>query len=325
MAEEIKKTILFLGDSLISYTTERVLLIDKKGVKTYDISADEEVQKERKKRRNAPEIVKDRSNATVINGGMPGGRYKKRDEETNKNYVSDAEYILGELLLPVFKDLKEEKKSREHDAEENPINDLWNEVAKINSITGKDEYISGIQRGCYELKEWVNGLYGKTATENKKIVDVVILAYGHNDWSHNVPFEDINKFSATGKKYLDKGSSSILKELITEIQTILPETSILVLSPLWGIDKYGNIHGKTKKNNRNLEYWVNEIEKICKNYRVAFLNGYNDLQFSKENRTYYSYVKKDGTVDRTHLNFNGSERYAEVIIGKLISILGDNF
>jgi lysophospholipase L1-like esterase len=315
VAEEIKKTILFLGDSLISYTTERKRKIDDNGIKTYEISED------KKDKRNAPEIVKDRSSAIVINGGMPGGRYKTR-EEADKNYISDAEYVLGELL-PVFTDLK--KETREYKANNNPINDLWNEVEKIDSDTGEDKYISGIQRGYYELKEWINGLYEKTATENKKIVDVVILAYGTNDWSHSVHFEDINKFSATGKKYLDKGSGSILKELITKIQTTLPEASILVLSPLWGQNKNGNTFDNIKINNRNLEYWVNEIEKICKNYRVAFLNSYSDLQFSKENRVYYSYVTNEGEVDRIHLNFNGSERYAEVIIGKLISILGDNF
>lgn len=302
------KTILFLGDSLLSQTTETKMSGDGKDkVFKPDQSKEDE--------RNTPECVKYRTNATIINGAMSGARYKKRNE-SDSHYISDGEYVLKNLI-DVFIDLK--KENPQYKGDNNPIINDWNLVSTSKTNNGKN-YTSSIQRGYYELKEWISELYNSGKKEN--LVDVIILGYGTNDWSKGIFFTDLNKIDARGKAYKERGSGYILKEMIQKIQTYLPEASILVLSPLWGQTKNGKTFEEIKRNDRNILYWIEEIEKLCNEKKVAFLNGYDDLQFSKDNRVYYSLKNTDGTIDRIHLNGEGSERYANIIIGKLITMLG---
>lgn len=142
-------------------------------------------------------------------------------------------------------------------------------------------------------------------------LDVITLSYGTNDWSGKEDSEYV---------------LTHLKESIDKIQLNWPLLRILVITPIWrhfgtadtssdDYTKYGE--GFT------LREWSQKIEQAAKEKHISVLNAYENMPLSLNNIA--TYFDKDSSqtngFHRTNLNEKGNQIYAQIICGKLCSIL----
>lgn len=231
--------------------------------------------------KGVPDLVADYTGATVINAGMPGTSISSlaaklkplSQEELIKRLTKKKDYFTG-----------------------------------LEGFTDSSKYASGIVKGVQALLDYQNG------KENPfDDISVIVLAHGTNDWTQNVFLHNETHYDY-GRAITTVGVLEKLETNINKIQAAYPGMMILVLTPIW---RYFGTNGKTNGDNYTgfgdgytLKEWATEIEKLCKNKRIAVLNGYEKMQLS----TNGYFFDKD---DRTHLNYKGNQMYAALITEKL--------
>lgn len=152
-------------------------------------------------------------------------------------------------------------------------------------------------------------------------VDLIILAWGTNDYTQGKTIEQI---------------TTALGNCIDMLQTHFPKTRILVLTNTWRYWQDSDSDTKTFNVSTGKEI-ANGIEEYCKNKRVSVLNSYHEMPVSMNNATtFFDSVTASGDADAqgaieipsgsghyysgVHFNLDGNKMYAHIINGKIKSI-----
>ncbi len=142
-------------------------------------------------------------------------------------------------------------------------------------------------------------------------IDVITLAYGSVDWSNGETAEYV---------------ITAVKESIDKIQLNFPEMRILVITPIWRYFTMGSSSGDdcTKYGEGfTLREWAKKIEEAAKEKHISVFNAYENMPLSYNNASTYFDKNSSSTdgLDHTHLNEKGNQLYAQLICGKLCSML----
>lgn len=144
-------------------------------------------------------------------------------------------------------------------------------------------------------------------------LDILTLAYGTNDWTKE-----------TEENSIDYVVSAI-KECIDKIQIHWPLLRVLIITPIYRYFERGT-DGDTETRyggGLTLREWAKRIEEAAIDKRISVLNAYENMPLSRNNATTYydkSSSAADG-LDHVHINEKGNQIYAQIIYGKLCSIV----
>ena len=144
-------------------------------------------------------------------------------------------------------------------------------------------------------------------------IDILTIAYGTNDYTAGVELDNVlNPTDTTTFK-------GALRYSLEKLMTAYPHLKILVCSQayrFWGTEDGEFIEDSDTKyynaSQNTLPDFVKATEEVCKDYKVLFLNQYDNMGINKFNRYYY-FTKTDGT----HPNETGRKRHAERVVGFL--------
>lgn len=169
------------------------------------------------------------------------------------------------------------------------------------------ESASNSSASYYYFPDTVSMLKGINFSE----IDVVTLAYGSVDWSNGATAEYV---------------MTSLKNSIDKIQLNFPEMRILVITPIWRYFKMGSSSSDDYKKygeGFTLREWAKKIEETAKEKHISVLNAYENVPLSYNNAS--TYFDKDSSsadgLNHIHLNEKGNQMYAEIICGKLCTML----
>ena len=168
--------------------------------------------------------------------------------------------------------------------------------AKITDTwTDQDEYAEDV--ASYVATETLPLLKSVDMTK----VDIVILAYGTNDFTAPKSISDV---------------SAAYLSVISEILTAYPSIRILCITPPWRMFSSGTVDGDVYENSNNdtLRNFGDGIEAAIKAKHIPVINMLNELPWRAETVEYYL------DSEQVHPNTNGNKVYAHVVNGKLNSM-----
>lgn len=171
-----------------------------------------------------------------------------------------------------------------------------------------------------QMSNSVNIRLNTIKSVNKSTLDLIILAYGTNDYTQGKTIEDIE---------------NALGNCIDYIQNALPKVKILVLTPTWRIFSLME-HGDNKVYNvSTLKEITLAMEEYCKDRRISVLNSYQNMPLSYSTIPTYMIQNNTDADGQTsvevpsgsgkrysgvHFNEFGSMVYAHLINGKINSL-----
>lgn len=132
-------------------------------------------------------------------------------------------------------------------------------------------------------------------------VDIITLAYGHNDFTAPKTIESIQAAFVTA---------------IGEILTAYPQVRIVVIAPPWRTFDSGQTDGDvwTNGNGNTLREVADAIVDCANSQHITSINMLNELPWRMDTAAYYL------DSDKVHPNINGNRIYAHIIDGKIRSM-----
>ena len=214
------------------------------------------------------------SGAITINGGFGGCRMSQHTE----NWDAFSMYRLADAFVSGDWSLQDQA---------------------IASSTNLPSYFSGRLNQLKEL--------------DLNTIDILTIAYGTNDYTAGVELDNVlNPTDTTTFK-------GALRYSLEKLMTAYPHLKILVCSQayrFWGTEDGEFIEDSDTKyynaSQNTLPDFVKATEEVCKDYKVLFLNQYDNMGINKFNRYYYF-----TTTDGTHPIETGRKRHAERVVGFL--------
>lgn len=146
-------------------------------------------------------------------------------------------------------------------------------------------------------------------------VDYITIAYGTNDWTGGVP---IDKSDETNNYFFKDALQYSLQKIITKY----PHIQILLISAhfrFWNSNIETNTDTKVVNDDYKVAHHLydfnNCIEEVAKEFKVPYLNNYDELGINKYNCTYYIPLE-----DGAHHNEKGRKLIGQRVSNKLISM-----
>ena len=129
-------------------------------------------------------------------------------------------------------------------------------------------------------------------------IDIVILAYGTNDFTANKSISDV---------------SSAFLSAVSALLTANPKLRIICILPPWRMFSSNTVDGDTYENSNNdtLQEFNEGIISAIKPKHTETMNMFEQLPWRAETKTHYM------DSDAVHPNRNGNMVYAHVVNGKL--------
>lgn len=227
------------------------------------------------------EYLADLSGANVINGAIGGTSVSIRNGTSDKYRFFD-----GEKIIKAFID---------------------------NDYTEQDLVVEQMSNSVKTRLSIIKNV-------DKTSLDMIILAYGTNDYTQGKTIAEIE---------------TALGNCIDYIQGALPTVKILVLTPTWRIFSLTENGDNKIYNVSTLKEIANAIDNYCKDKRISVLNSYQNMPLSyntiptymiktatdADNQTAIEVPNGSGNYySGVHFNKFGSMVYAHLINGKINSI-----
>jgi lysophospholipase L1-like esterase len=127
-------------------------------------------------------------------------------------------------------------------------------------------------------------------------IDVLILAYGHNDFASDHTISSI---------------VTAYENVINAILTAYPSIRILVCAPPWRMFSGGDGDTYTNGNGNTIKDMDDALVTMAKSKHIAVLNTLEEVPWSALTASYYL------DADSVQPNFEGNKVYAHVVNGKL--------
>ena len=136
-------------------------------------------------------------------------------------------------------------------------------------------------------------------------VDAIVIHYGTNDFTANVPIDDSSNLLSTDTV------CGALRYSIKKLLTAFPKIKIFVSLPLYRT--WDGVGAETYKNTleKTLPEYDSAMKTVAENHNLPTIDGYKQLGVNSINSSAY-------LSDGTHLNDFGRKQFGEFIGGRLI-------
>lgn len=190
---------------------------------------------------------------------------------------------------------------------------LWTAIT-TNTYTNQDAIISG-------MSATIQTRYATIKSVNYANLDLIVLAYGTNDYTKGKGISDI---------------TTAYNSIIHMIRSSFPKVRILVLTPIWRLMSYDSTQAayvdsdeKTYAAGVTLRQIADGIIANCKSQRVTVFDGYSNVEVALETVPTYFDVEAGGIevppnsgnyYSGVHLNSNGNRMYAHYVHGAIMNM-----